>query len=349
MGTTIIVVAVFAILAGFSGCSEPASPIIEKDPRTYSWQVDTISNATITELQMMDIWGASPTDVYVAGRTDTYDGKMYHFNGSSWSRVPLHTSEGGTVYGISGLHRICGFSSHSVYAVGEKYSNNKLVGLIVHFDGSSWREIPLDSTGMLRSIWGSSESDMWAGGLHTLLRCQNGQWRKVAFPARTDQVQFLRITGSSPSDVYLIGVSVGFAGPILYEYRYDLYHFDGANLSIIDSLFLKPGAPPPHFGIEIKFIGRTLFSAENGIFALEGGQWVQKANIPQPITRLDGMSPSSIFAVGYRGTVLHYNGSDTFIYPVGFSNVIFSSLWVHEHGVFAVGTDGSKSYILRGG
>ncbi len=344
-----VIIFVCTFLIELNGCSEPAAPIMEKDPRTYSWQVDTISSPTVTQLSLFDIWGASATDVYAVGFTDTYESKMYHFDGSSWSRIPIHTSEGGTVYGISGLARIWGFSPRSIYAVGEKYSNNHLVGVIVHFDGSNWMEIPVDSIGMLQSIWGASESDIWAGGFHTLLRCQSGKWRKIGFPARTDQVQFARITGSSPTDIYFVGVSNGPANPYLYDYRADLYHFDGTNLSIIDSLFVKPDAPPAHFGIEIRYVGRSLFSAQNGIFAFENGRWIQKANTPREITRIDGTSPSSFFLVGAWGTVLHYNGNDTFVYPVGLSNVMFSSVWVHEHGVFAVGTDGSKSYILRGG
>lgn len=274
---------------------------------------------------------------------------MFHFDGTVWTSVPMHPSEGGTVEGLTELTSLYGFSPSSVFAVGDRRRNGVSIGVIVHYDGRTWREEPIDSIGALQSVWGSSETDMWSGGRHALLRREGATWKRVEFPARSQHVQFLRIAGTSASDVYLMGTSNGPADPYQYDYRRDLYHYDGNRLTIIDSFFVGMGRPPAAFGAEIKCIQNTLYSAGDGIFSHANGAWTRLAEVSN--TKLDclsGTSSSNIFAVGTRSMFLHFNGKDVHVYPIEYPDVPITSVWSCYDGVVAVGYDGWRSYIFRG-
>lgn len=55
-----------------------------KDPRTYTWIIDTLAYPGSFQTSMQDIWGSSPNDVYVVGHNDRGFGKMFHFDGKQW-------------------------------------------------------------------------------------------------------------------------------------------------------------------------------------------------------------------------------------------------------------------------
>ena len=74
-----------------SGCRKsPVEPVIPKDPRTYTWTIDTLSYPGSAQTIMQSIWGSSPSDVYVVGHNDGGYGKMYHFDGKMWTPVVLY-------------------------------------------------------------------------------------------------------------------------------------------------------------------------------------------------------------------------------------------------------------------
>jgi len=342
------ILATAALLTAIGGCSDSTSPPPEKDPRTYTWSLDTIYNPRTLQTLLQDVWGTSALNIYAVGHSSNYEGKMYHFDGFSWNRVPLHTSEGGTVYGLSELSCIRGFGGNAIFAAGTKYQNGIPVGVLVSYDGSIWREVQIDSVGPLQSIWGASLDDIWVGGFHTLLRRQGPLWQKVDFPARTDQVQFIRITGTSSSNVCLIGVSIGPSDPYVYDQRMDLYHYDGNTLSIVDSLFEGLGHPRPHFGPNLKFVSGSLYSGGAGLFRLEGQEWIQILDSPDAIHRIGGRRSTRLFAVGSRGLILYYDGIGGYKYPQNLPTVSLSSVWEYDLGVVAVGYDGMRSYVLHG-
>jgi hypothetical protein len=338
-----------AILVRICSCSNPESAQPGKDPRTYTWSIDTIRSPRGFQMLLMDLWGSSPRDIYAVGSSGDPQTIMIHFDGTSWVPVLLNAGVGGVVEGLDELTSVQGFSAVSIFVVGSKL-NSKIVptGTIVRYDGSSWKEELIDSVGPLQSLWGTSPDDLWAGGIHTLLHRQNGTWKKVQFPALTNKVQFLRITGSSPSNVFMAGVSNGPASPYMYDQRIDLYHYDGSVLSIIDSQFVRPGEPPDHFGTEIRYIRSVLFSGGHGVFMRTGDAWQRILASPYPITRIAGRWDSDLFAVGGGSIILHYDGSSWYQYGFPMPDIPLVSAWVYDDGIYVVGYDGIKSYILHG-
>ncbi len=80
-----------AVLACLSSCKKnPVGPIEPKDPRTYTWTIDTLAYPGSYQTIMQSIWGSSPSDVYVVGHNDGGYGKMYHFDGKMWTPVVLY-------------------------------------------------------------------------------------------------------------------------------------------------------------------------------------------------------------------------------------------------------------------
>jgi hypothetical protein len=123
----LMIVVIACLLLGVCCKDEPTKPPPEdtiKDPRTYTWTIDTLAYPGSMQTNMQDIWASSPTNVYVVGRNERGYGKMYHFDGTRWTDVKLSTTQGGTIQGAIDLFGIYGFGSNDVYAVGERIYDN---------------------------------------------------------------------------------------------------------------------------------------------------------------------------------------------------------------------------------
>ena len=115
--TKILFLSVFFILT-LQYCSSSTEPPIKpvKDPRTYTWTIDTLKISFQTDLGR--IWGNSPNDVYIGGHNAGTPGSFWHYDGSNWSAVNLPEYS----YDINGIY---GFSAGDVWAVGSLgYLNN---------------------------------------------------------------------------------------------------------------------------------------------------------------------------------------------------------------------------------
>ena len=116
-----------ALIVLQSGCKHNAIDAPSKNPRQYTWTIDTIaySNPGSSQTLLKRIWGSSDRDVYVVGHNDLGAGNMYHFNGQAWSPVKLLQWYGGTLSSVNDFEDIVGFSDHDIYAVGSKYSSTQ--------------------------------------------------------------------------------------------------------------------------------------------------------------------------------------------------------------------------------
>ncbi|NJO15313.1 MAG: choice-of-anchor D domain-containing protein [Thioploca sp.] len=136
-----------------------------------------------TEIDLNGIWGSSATDIFVVGDTGT----ILHSDGNSWT-----TLDSGTP---SNLNGIWGSSSTDVFIVGKALilhydgaqwtsektgmpssniwgSSSQDVFMVVdisdrifHYDGNQWQSINLGNFYLLTSLWGSSNTDVFAAGI----------------------------------------------------------------------------------------------------------------------------------------------------------------------------------------
>jgi len=142
--------------------------------RDYTWTVDTIR---IFSNYIQEIWGSNPNDIWGVGpggdlsttiwhydgkqwstdgvgrnlspesvfgfaKNDVWiggeDGKIWHYDGSNWKQNYQHTINSFTNIGFYDLY---GTSNHDFYAVGTVWFDNETRrGIILHYDGSSWKQ-----------------------------------------------------------------------------------------------------------------------------------------------------------------------------------------------------------------
>ena len=132
-------------LASCQGPTEPPTKII-KDPRTYTWTIDTLKVSFQTS--MTRVWGSSPTDVYIGGHdAGVPSSSLWHYDGNKWSVIKLPVSRS---YDINAIY---GFSATDVWAVGSQaYSLYEDSSLICHYNGSSWKENRVSNGEWLQAV-----------------------------------------------------------------------------------------------------------------------------------------------------------------------------------------------------
>lgn len=318
-------------------CSNPTGPQarIIKDPRTYTWTIDTLWAGNMTR-----IWGSAPNDVYVGGWGGTIPtSSIRHFDGNKWNVINLPVSR---FYAIQGIY---GFSARDVWTVGlQVYSLTEDSSLICHFDGASWKEITVTGGKELQSIWGSSAVDIWVGGWNTLFHFDGTSWKHFPFFIPPQGVQLISISGLSSNDVYMVGARNNVVQPIDTSFYY-LYHFNGNSWSVVDSSYWTTTVIAIKFGAILKTIDGALYSAGNKLYRQEGDNWIIMNDDPS-IFSIGGSSNHNLFAAGTRvgvgisatPTIYNYNGSDWEKIPLeGYVGDI-SDIW----------TDGTETFMVDG-
>lgn len=326
-----------SILAQFSCDTTELPPVIPpKDPRTYTWTIDTLINNSF-QTSLRRIWGSAPNDVYIGGHNADTPGCLWHFDGLSWRPVELPV----TTFDVNGIY---GFSSNDVWVVGETATD---FSLILHFNGTTWQNYSNSTGKALRCIWGSSSNNIWAGGTNTLLHFDGSTWNKFPFFIPPQGVQILSMSGLNSNDIYMVGGRNDVVQPIDTSFYY-LYHFSGSRWAIIDSSYYTPNSYSWNFGIILKNIGSEYYSAGGKLFKIEGSGW-KIINDDQLVFSLGGSSSKNIFGAGINATVYHFNGSDwqKITIKEGFQEIILD-VWTDGTEAFMIASDGRKSYVIYG-
>lgn len=321
------------LLLSFSSCDTTEPPPIKppKDPRTYTWTIDTLNSSYLPCVTR--IWGNSAIDVYAGGFSSDLRGVLWHYNGDSWESVNLPV----TTFEVNGIY---GFSSNDVWVVGETATD---VSLILHYNGSGWQNYSNSTGKALRCIWGSTPSNIWAGGTNTLFHYDGSSWTKFPFFIPSHGVQLGSISGLSASDIYMIGYRNDVVQPLDTSFYY-LYHFNGSQWNVIDSSYLTNTEYVWHFGVRLQTIGGDLYSASNRLFKKEGSGW-KIINDDPLVFSLGGSSSDNVFCATTNGTAYHFNGSDwkKITIKEGFEEAIYD-IWTDGTEVFMV----AWGYIIHG-
>ncbi len=357
----VLAISIVAALLQLSCTGDIMGPPVIKDPRTYTWTIDTLAYPGSYQTAMQDIWGSSSTDVYVVGHNDQNRGLMWHYDGKQWTDVKLSTVQGGNIQGAIDLSAIDGFSAASVYAVGEKdYDNPNRPpnfldsSLIIRFDGRQWREENIQRKRWLLSISDTAPNDIWMCGLNgTLYHFNGSQWQRdtvvVSIPP-DGEFTLWKVAAVSPSEVYMIGIVN--QNSIARNSWYFLIRQQN-RWSVVDSFVVQPGHYETKFGQNGLWVSPegTLYSFGPHILRWTGSSWVKVYETFDALSKMAGTSESNVFAVGDFGKILHYNGVDWYEFKeVRNLNAVYSSVWTDGREVFVVGffNDGSKTLILHG-
>ncbi len=264
---------------------------------------------------LLSVWGASPNDVFAVG-----PGVIVHFDGVSW-RGQQHPGGGARLRGVWGS------SGTDVYAVGHEAAP---VGIILHFNGGTWKTVFSRDRTEFRGIWGSSASQIYAVGQTAITLTP------VSFMARFDGQNWGGLMppfggglnaawGTSPTNVFVVGDSG------------DILHFDGAATWVLQ----RDGSYPNHlYGVWGSGPTDVYAVGVEGLFHYDGVEWSGQLTG----TRLFGVwgaSATDVFAVGPEGLILHYDGVAWTEQTSGTSQDLYAVTGWSGSDVVAVGASGT--------
>lgn len=224
--------------------------------------------------------------------------------------------------------------------------------------------------GQFRSVWGRSQTDVFAGGPSgTALHFNGTGWRE-SYLVEDRSNSFSDISGSSQ---YVFASTVGGSGAIL---RYDgsqwtpalypantealslgtdttgiavgnnpqaIFHYDG---SAWKQLTEGPaGTPPSYYAVWCARNGEAFIGTALGLI------YRYRATVPTEWTRYDlprrdiyglwGDSNTSVFAVGDSGSIYHFNGSSWDEMSSGTGKILLGVWGTSYSDVYAVGEGGT--------
>jgi hypothetical protein len=348
-----------------TGCSlfEDDGP---KDPRDYTWTIDTLYYETSLATNMEKIWGSAWNDMYAVGNSGAQPGIMWHFDGAEWSPYPFYTASWGSIAKPLDLNNIFGIGKDDFWVVGEEWIRsdsiqNYSTGFVAQYKGEYWgwedHSSALEDFEHVYGIGGSSSQDMWVGGSGGRIYRYNGQsWQK-------DSVAVL-ISDATYSKVYEIAINEQYTNyAILHNPRWN---------SDIRSHYLKNTTDGNWIEIktlENQGIGNLWYSENGNIFAagnqtlwkIQNEEWISIGNFPQneKISYVNGISENHFFAAGsiyeksFKGQLYFYNGKSLtqLLDKFDLKNMYFRDIWSDKENVFILGNTlgfPSKTIIIRG-
>ena len=170
------------------------------------------------------IRGISATDLWAVGSfvngNNVSQTLILHWNGTAWKVVPSPDPSGPTLDQI--LYGVAGVSAQDAWAVGVAYNGVADKTLLVHWDGSAWKQVKSPNPGGaaqnndLDAIAVTSANDAWAAGeygnsgnIRTLVLHWDGSaWQQVTTPTLGGPVISDTLTGigaSSAGNVWTVG------------------------------------------------------------------------------------------------------------------------------------------------
>jgi hypothetical protein len=156
------------------------------------WSATTVSAPGV----LADVWGTSPTHVYVTGRQ-----VVYHFDGTSWERERVYLLSEDVLWGVWGN------APKDVLTVGEDEAGG--IGLFFRYNGVVWTFVAAAAR-PLRDVWTSPATGAFAVGAEgTIVGYADG----VVTEMGSGTSAALSAVWGSGSDVFAVGAG----GTILHH------------------------------------------------------------------------------------------------------------------------------------
>jgi len=356
--TSISLLLLVTIFLSF-GCEKSTTgPEPFKDPRTYTWTIDTLHISNY-QILLGAVWGTSD-NLYAVGHSSSSAGTMWHFDGNKWSNVKLGLFEGGTIpapYELSAIH---GLSSDNIFAVGRRWDPAPFgASFIIHYDGKQWSEqqAPAGSYYLL-DVWANAPNDVWACGINgTLLHYDGMQWKRDSLVVLTppgSTFYLLSIARIPSGEMFMLGAAYQ-PGSLQIPERWTYYFFrrEGEAWKLVDTFTRSGGERGGKWGgyrLAVLPTG-TMYSVDSyGVFQWNGTQWINRYSHINNTTSVFGTSDNNLFITGVNGLLVHYNGLGWFEYSnLVRQNTGYMAGWSDEKQAFVLGwLDGEKTVVLRG-
>jgi hypothetical protein len=292
-----------------------------------SWE--PMNDTWVTGQGLDAIWGFDTGELYAFGNRGT----MVHYDGSTWTDIPPVTNEG--------LVDVWAAHPDTIYAVGW---NSK----IVFYDGINWVDfVHPFPIGYLQCVWGTSTSDVRAGGDGGQMLYFDGVNLQVETIGEAATGSIRGLWGSAPNDYYAV--------------TYDgVLHYDGNTWTPIPLNGRRVNAVHGVSATEVYFVGgmdgRTDSPDQrrsSKVAEPEGGSgYLLRYNgstYTELASNLD-IDPWDVWAIGSKNVfmsgssygqfaIAHYNGSGV---AVGTNSAAYRAgkLWCTGKTAYTVGPSG---------
>lgn len=282
------------------------------------------------------VWGASATDVFAVGR-----GRILHFDGTSWQTMTSGTR--------ALLQDVWGESRNALYAVGDS-------GTVLRYDGNRWSRVagPVPER-FLRTVWGHGDT-LWVTGydrdadarMHGLiLRSVNGgqSWTETHFPAAVGSLRLWGLTRTGDGTLLVTGFHAGTARGV--DDVVVLRSADGGETwtqSLVSAPLHRRMYRVWSHGSTVVAVGEgsqegttawqgvTLRSTDGGV------TWTEQTHATPVLFGVWGTAPNNVTAVGFGGTILHFDGTSwTDVRPAGSTADYYAAWGTGAGDVFVMG------------
>ena len=287
-------------------------------PVTYPGTLESVSAVSAS-----DVWAVG----FNSDNNNDSTALIEHWNGRFWSQVAtprLKANGGSQLYGVSAL------ASDDAWAVGTVGTGTEYDTLILHWDGTSWTQVPSPSPGgasgsYLFGVSAVSATDIWAVGRTyngpLILHWDGTAWTQVDAPGAVG-TSLNSVAAVSGTDAFAVGNTFGaFSRPFVL--RWDGTHWNQLTLGAA-----KRGRADQVTGVsatsasDVWAVGTTTtwrhVRRSPMILHFDGSSW-QRVDGVNPGgrhgTQLAGVSavnPHDVWAVGSYG-IDHSDLSRTFI------------------------------------
>ena len=261
-------------------------------------------------------------------------GIIYHFDGSSWSKMDSGTDKD--------LRAIWGAGIDNVYAAGSN--------VVLHYDGTKWSELKIKlSSYDLYTITGRNANEIYFGGTDTdynslVLLYTNAKWSKVNIP-NAPVYGIIKSWGNS-KEIYLQGLN-------------SIAHYDGTDWKVYptySNTYGQVGWVWAESANRIYYLNKGSGGSSYGTYAAiyTDDSTFTKQTGDSSISSTSavwGDSEKNLFAVGYSGLIIHYDGQNwvklntKLPTPTSTSSTAYSSTTTNTNSVW--GSSNNDIYILR--
>jgi hypothetical protein len=217
------------------------------------------------------------------------------------------------------INAIWGLDSKTIFAVGKG-------GLIMRYDGTSWKTMPQTEKDDLYAVYGTSDSAVLAGGDAGLLAYDGTQWTKLS----TYLNPAIRGIWSNNEAVY----AVGKGGEMRCK---------AAGATYWSAIFLasssgKDCAAIWGVGSDLYVVGAAGMILRCSTACTSSASWTaMPSNTTSSLQGVWGTASNDVFAVGLDGAILHYDGAAWSAMPSGTSTYFYGVWGTSSKDIYAVG------------
>ncbi len=275
------------------------------------------------------VWGYSPTSVWAAGENAT----VWHFNGTTWKKLSTGPKSS------SWFHAIADLGSNQMLAVGSE-------NLIQRCSATGCSGTKMSSSTFNKFTWRDVYCEVGyclLAGYHSAIPTKSAFYR---VPTSGPTFTSLCTLNGPGYGTKIMGIwAAGLKEAILLGESGAAIHYNGAKCT-------NKGFP-----VAPKYLNEAWGSSITDVWAVgstdsytigtighwNGSKWKQhSSNTNNSLLSVSGRNATDVWAVGHKGTVLHYSGSNWVPQNATSTSAVLYGVWAAKNGeVFVVGSSGT--------